>query len=408
MFRVIGIASLAYAKIEIRAMDHDVQEVTQKNFDSVVSKFRDSQIASVFFFKPNDKEETFTMYNEVAKELKGMAKITGINCEAWPAFCKEHGAEETPMVKLFPLNPMPAYKYAGDMKKEKIVKALSKMIPNFVTDLTADAADNFLVSDPSKPKVLLFSDKEKIPTILKALSSDSVFKRSIKFGFVKKSEEAVVKKLKIKKFPTFFMVRGSKSEIREEYKGDMDFRSIHSWVNLYSESGMGDKVSSSGGAEETSAEEARPWLIQDVPELTKDSQADICFKGEGLCVIYLSDGVAPAADVDMLAGLKAKLTSQLDGRGTTFKWMWMDMAAESEFKTLFSPDVLPSVAVFNPHKRLRFTKLEGETKANAQSIRGLIDKIQGGDARFTMVKGQKLPKFADRKPAAAKKGKAEM
>ena len=27
MFRVIGIASLAYAKIEIRAMDHDVQEV---------------------------------------------------------------------------------------------------------------------------------------------------------------------------------------------------------------------------------------------------------------------------------------------------------------------------------------------------------------------------------------------
>merc|ERR1712118_19063 len=131
-------------------------------------------------------------------------------------------------------------------------------------------------------------------------------------------------------------------------------------------------------------------------------------KGEGLCVIYLADGVAPAADVDMLAGMKAKFTSQLDGRGTTFKWMWMDMAVETEFKTLFSPDVLPSVVVFNPHKRLRFTKLEGDTKANAQSIRSLIDKIQGGDARFTMVKGQKLPKFADRKPAAAKKGKAEM
>ena len=74
----------------------------------------------------------------------------------------------------------------------------------------------------------------------------------------------------------------------------------------------------------------------------------------------------------------------------------------------FSLEALPSVVVFNPHKRLRFTKLEGDTKANAKSIRSLIDKIQGGDARFTMVKGQKLPKFADRKPAAAKKGKAEM
>ena len=38
--------------------------------------------------------------------------------------------------------------------KEKLVKALSKMIPNFVTDLTSDAADTFLVSDPSKPKAL--------------------------------------------------------------------------------------------------------------------------------------------------------------------------------------------------------------------------------------------------------------
>ena len=30
-------------------------------------------------------------------------------------------------------------------------------------------------------------------------------------------------------------------------------------------------------------------------------------------MIYLADGVAPAADVDMLAGMKAKFTSQLDG-----------------------------------------------------------------------------------------------
>ena len=35
------------------------------------------------------------------------------------------------------------------------------------------------------------------------------------------------------------------------------------------------QVSAAGGSEESSAEEARPWLIQDVPELTKDSQADV-------------------------------------------------------------------------------------------------------------------------------------
>ena len=39
-----------------------------------------------------------------------------------------------------------------------------------------------------------------MPTILKALSSDSVFKRSIKFAFVKHTEESIVKKLKVKKY----------------------------------------------------------------------------------------------------------------------------------------------------------------------------------------------------------------
>jgi thioredoxin-like negative regulator of GroEL len=400
------LTAVALAKIEIRAMDHDVQEVTGRNFDSVVAKFLDSSVASVFFFKPGDAEAEFTMYNEVAKELKGMAKVTAINCETSAPFCKTHDITTTPAVKLFPVNPMPAAMYKGEMKKEKLSKAISKMIPSFATELTAEAADTFLVSEPSKPKVLLFSNKEKVPTILKALSSDSVFKRSIKFAFVKHTEESIVKKLKVKKFPAIVMVRGSKSEIREEYKGDFSFREIHQWVNLYSESGMGDKMAGAGAAEEESAEEARPWLVQEIPELTRDSQADVCFKGEGLCVIYLSDGPAPAADIDMLTTLKGKFTSQLDGRGTTFKWMWIDLKVETEFKALFEPEAMPGVVVFNPHKRLRFTKLEGKT-ASAQSIRELIDKIQGGDARFTMVKGQKLPKWADR-PKGDKKKKGEL
>lgn len=176
-------------------------------------------------------------------------------------------------------------------------------------------------------------------------------------------------------------------------------------MNLYSESGMGDKVQSAQGGEEESAEEARPWLVQEVPELTGASQADICFKGEGLCVIYLSAGPVQQSETDMLVALKGKFTSQLDGRGTTFKWMWMDVEAEPEFKAMFDVASYPGVVVFNPHKRLRFTKLEGAT-ASADSIRGLIDKIQGGDARFTMVKGQKLPKWADRKKAPA--GKKEL
>lgn len=51
------------------------------------------------------------------------------------------------------------------------------------------------------------------------------------------------------------------------------------------------EVAGAGGGKEESVEEAKPWLVQEIPELTAKSHNDICFKGEGLCVIYLKDTV---------------------------------------------------------------------------------------------------------------------
>merc|ERR1719316_294953 len=147
-------------------------------------------------------------------------------------------------------------------------------------------------------------------------------------------------------------------------------------------------------------EEAKPWLVQEVPELTAKSGPSICFKGEGLCVIYLKDGEASQTEIDMLTGLSKKFTSQLSDRGAKMKWMWMNLAIETTYKDLFEPSQLPSAVVFNPHKRLRFTKMDhgedGEIKGDAAALTGLMDKVLGGDARFTIVKGQKLPAWAMR------------
>merc|ERR1712176_976775 len=144
-------------------------------------------------------------------------------------------------------------------------------------------------------------------------------------------------RFKVKKFPSVVMQRGAKAEIKEAYSGEMNFGALKDWVNLHSESGMGDKVSGAGAKEEVSIEEAKPWLVQEVPELTGKSQQDICFKGEGLCVIYLKDGAISAAETDMLSGLSKKFTSQLSDRGAKMKFMWMNLAEEPEYKKLFAP-----------------------------------------------------------------------
>lgn len=397
----------ADAVIKIEAMKHDIQQITAPNFDSIIGKFRDNSASSIWFFKDTAEDKKFLdVYNEAAKELKGMAKVTAISCDDWPVFCDKANVKTTPAVMIYPPNPIPAYLWEGKMEAKAIAGRVAKSIPDNTITLTNDNVDTFLTTDPTKPKVFLFSNKKAPATMFKALSSETVFRRTVKFGFVKEEDADIVKRFKVSKFPTILMQRGAKAEVKETYKGEMNFLGLKEWINLFSESGMGDKVAGAGGSEE-SMEEAKPWLVQEVPELTGKSANDICFKGEGLCVIYLVDGDVSATETDMLTSLSKKFTSQLSDRGAKMKWMWMNLKTETAFKELFEPEQLPSAVVFNPHKRLRFNKLdhgeEGEVKGDEAGLSKLMDKVLGGDARFKMVPGQKLPSFAVRDAPKSKK-----
>jgi len=411
LFSMIGCTS---ASFKIEAMQHDIQQITDKNFDGVIGKFRDHSVAALWYFKDDNSEDKKFLdeYNKVGKELKGMAKVTAINCNDWPLFCKKNNVKTTPSIMMYPVNPFPAFLYEGKMESKGIAGKLSKMIPDQSTKIGKDNIDSWLTSDASKPKVLVFSNKKNPPTILKALSTDTVFARAAKFGFVTEDETEVVQKFKVKKFPSVVMQRKVGTEFKKDtYSGEMNFLDLQAWVNPYVESGMGDKVGNQQG-KEANIEDDQPWLTQEIPELTAKSGSQICFKGEGLCVIYLKDGEATQAEIEMLTGLSKKFTSNLSGRGAKMKWMWLNLAIETGFKDLFNVDMLPSAVVFNPHKRLRFTKLDHgedkEIKGDEDGLSKLMDKVLGGDARFTPVPGQKIPAWAVREAKGDKAGKKEL
>jgi hypothetical protein len=399
----------------IEAMQHDIQPITEKNFDGVIGKFRADSIAAIWYYNDDNKEDEkfLNEYNNVAKELKGMAKVTAMNCKTNKKFCDKNEVKSTPVIQMYPVFPAPAYLYNGKMEKAAIAGKISKMIPDLSTKLTMENVDSWLSSDANKPKMIIFSNKKNPPTILKALSSDTVFKRAAKFGFVTEEDADVCKKFKVTKFPAAILQRRAGQEVKKEtYSGAMNFLDLQKWINPYVESGMGDKVASSkGGQEEASIEDDQPWLTQEIPELTGKSSNAICFKGDGLCAIYLLDGAASQGNIDMLSGLSKKFTSQVSGRGTKIKFMWLNLAIETAFKELFEPEQLPSAIIFNPHKRLRFTKMshgeDGSTKGDEKAFSDLIEKVIGGDARFTNVKGQKLPAWALRE-APKKEGKKEL
>lgn len=410
-----GTFATSEARVKIEAMKHDIQQIQASNFDGVIGKFRDNAVSALWFFKDdNAKDEAFLdEYQKVAADMKGMSKVCAISCTEHSAFCTKQGITETPTIMVYPVNPIPAFKFEGKMEAKAISGKISKLMPDNSIKLTKDNVDTFLTTEPSKPKVILFSNKKSVPLIWKALSSETVFRRTVKFGFASEEDTEIVSKFKVKKYPTVIMQRGSKAEVKEEYKGDLKFIALKDWVNLHSESGMGDKVQGAGGGkEEESIEEAKPWLVQEVPELTAKSHQDVCFKGDGLCVIYLKDGEASTAEIDMLTGLSKKFTSQLSDRGAKMKWMWMNLAIEGEYKKLFEPTMLPSAVVFNPHKRLRFTMLDhgedNEIKGDEAGLSKLLDKVLGGDARFKIVPGQKLPSWAQRAEAGKDKKKSEL
>merc|ERR1719159_2147204 len=179
------------AKVEIQAMKHDIQLITATNFDGVISKFRDSAVSSLWFFNDDSKaDETFLdAYDKVAADLKGMVKVCAVSCSDFPVFCEKQGVKETPAVMIYPTNPVPAFKYEGKLETKAISAKLARFIPDFTVRIAKDNVDTFVTTDPTKPKVILFSNKKTVPTMWKALSSETVFKRTVKFGFASEEDK---------------------------------------------------------------------------------------------------------------------------------------------------------------------------------------------------------------------------
>lgn len=403
------------ARPEIDAMKHDIRVIRSNDFNKHIGSQRDDRVHVLWLHGDTSGDDSYLdTFNGVANEFKGIVDFHAIDCGTDNKFCSDNKVESTPAVMIYPPQSFqPGFLVSAKLveNRDKLANKVRKMVPDNVDMLTKDNIDEWMSKDVSKPKFILFSDKDKPAFMYKAMSADIVMRRTLKFGYTnddalkEKFSKAIGKKGQGK--PTLVSFKGEGGKQQEKYTGKMEFHLMKAWVNNFVESGMGDKVQGAGGVQDdTPLEEAKPWLVQDIPELTQASHKDVCFKGEGLCVMYLREGKIDGSDESMLKTLQSAHTSQLSGRGTVFKWMWMDMDVESEFKDLFDPPALPSVVVFNPHKRLRFTKPDSEDAVTESGINGLIEKILAGDARFKVVPGQKLPKWADRKVAA--EGKTEL
>jgi len=137
----------------------------------------------------------------------------------------------------------------------------------------------------------------------------------------------------------------------------------------------------------------KAWLNEAIPFISKDSGNDVCFMKDGnLCVIYVvsSKDFVDKKVIDQLTKVKDDFVSTVSS-AIGFTFAKIDASAEKVFADAFNLEGKDAIVVMNPGKRKRYVIHEGDMTAAA--LEKTLQVILDGDARFKMIKGNKLPEL---------------
>ncbi|KAK1444602.1 hypothetical protein BgAZ_105080 [Babesia gibsoni] len=390
---LLGLAlSAAEASLLVDPMQHELQVGKDSTFVSKIMVARQTTATAAFFYTPSDGNIKKLIDNEldvVCRELKGIYAIVAMDCsvKSHKSICESELGKgyTTPVLRVYPKLPIPAYNYGGNMVKDAIKRELVKHVASVVHVIKPGKMPEFLGSFETMPKAVLFSDKPAPNYMFKALST--AMDKKLLLGFVNVTENADLKsQYKVNKVPHLIVIKPDSKVDR--FSGTFDYQSMFEWLNVYSETFL---LGSGYASPDGKGNKNKAWKFDQLPQLTLESHMDICFnKSHGFCVIYLSKGDIAAKERQMLLDLSAQYKGQFVG-----KWMWMNVEVERDFANeLQIPGKLPSVVIFNPKKRLRYFLFGGTDAVTKKDIESMLEKVLGGDARFTLVKGDKIPPFA--------------
>lgn len=216
-----------------------------------------------------------------------MFRIGSVNCDDFKQLCDKEEMTEFPSYKVYPPIPVPPFEVkqtSDSLDTDTLKKACYRFVGNRVIDINSNNVKTFLEDNPSKPKMLLFTETKSAPMVYRALST--YFDKTLEFGMVKKEDEALAKQYKVKKFPTFMLLKNNQKPIVYE-DTEYSYHKLFEWINVYSETFVfvGDKE----GQQEVKSKATKAWLNMNTPYLSTDSADDICLKKDAsLCVIYVA------------------------------------------------------------------------------------------------------------------------
>jgi protein disulfide-isomerase A6 len=139
----------------------------------------------------------------------GILKVGAIDCMEEEELCEEFSVFENPVIKIFTENMHDdGDKFTGKKEWKSISNAAAAKMQSFVSVVNNDNYNKFIDEQPSKNKVLLFTDRKNTAPLFKSLSK--TYKDKLVFGEVKKDKE-LMEKFGIDKLPALLALHDGAS-----------------------------------------------------------------------------------------------------------------------------------------------------------------------------------------------------
>jgi len=185
------------------------------------------------------------------------------------------------------------------------------------------------------------------------------------------------------------MVLTSGKREKKIYDGAIKYKDLFDYLNIYSETFFGVGEEKARSTDTLKVE--KPWASEKLPEITKESGNDICFKVDGtVCVILINKEKPSDPMIDTFNALQNHLSPKID-RGIKFKFGWINSTTQNAFISSIELQLGdgPKMILVNPGSRKRFYVMEGELID--ENMKSVFEKLAGGELRFKNFAKNTIP-----------------
>lgn len=218
----------------------NVRSITPANFDEDREWVR-----LVEFYAPwcGHCKQLAPKWAQVAKSLKGVVKVGGVDCDQHQRLCGSQGVRGYPTIKAFvPGKSSEGIVYQGERSATAIKDWVIARIPSKVVKVDRASQLDALFEQCGgrawgkdraswKLCVLLFSDKTATSPLYKSLST--VYEGKISFAEIQGSNEGLGLRFGVTSFPTLLAVCNGAQETAEIFDGKLQADRIKSYLDKF-------------------------------------------------------------------------------------------------------------------------------------------------------------------------------